>query len=340
MKPVRTIIILVFLLAAVAAAFFLMGESAPTDVPTVLQSVDRERVSGTAEGYVALSESETPRAALQELYTDSETDALTQSQCHEVAHEIGWSAYEAYDGFEGAMQFQNVTCNGGYIHGVLEAAFSDGQNTEHLLQNACANADVDAFTKWQCMHGLGHGVMFATEHDIEATRAACNTLSDRDDAASCLNGAYMQYFTLPFRSKNDDELLELCAETPVPERYDCYLYAPTAYLERHEDDFSGAFEWCGAAPTKNKYFCTGGVMAEATKRNIANTAALKRLCEQFPGIQTATESYTQDSCVRSVVEMFINHHADVAPAHELCAGWTGKEEQCKSAIEQHKLSDA
>jgi hypothetical protein len=174
--------------------------------------------------------------------------------------------------------------------------------------------------------------MYGYLQDIAPAIADCKTLKSADMAASCINGAYMQLFTLPLREFTDDELLEFCGTQPVPELFDCFLYAPTLYLERHKSDHNAALEWCAThKDEKESMVCASGVIAEATKRNITSIEEIWQLCKDKTDLP-------EEMCVHSIVTMFINHHAATRSAVSICPLFAEHRAHCMYVIEEHLLS--
>ena len=294
-----------------------------------LRSLDTNIATTSIAYYNEVTESLGAREALAQLRALHGGDAVTESKCHEIAHEIGHTAYSLSGSFSESMESQDLICNGGYVHGVLESAFSYDDNTEELVQTACADVNGETYTGWQCHHGLGHGVMFAELHDLELSIAQCSALPLHRDVTSCTNGVYMQYFTLPLRNQSDTDILELCSEQRSLNQLDCFLYAPTLYLARHSDDFTGAEEWCNSASGKiGINMCQKGVIAEATKRNIGEVDQVRILCE--------SSGLSDSDCMASIVSMYINHYGSLVEVGELCTRW--KNQSCFDAIDKHRLS--
>lgn len=297
---------------------------------TVMRTSDAENVY---DQYVSYAQTHGANEALMKLYNDSEENTVTQSQCHEIAHEIGHGAFNRLGTFSEAMQLQDVTCNGGYLHGVLESAFGELTGTTTAeLRNACNDLAPESFVAWQCIHGLGHGFMFAYDQDINAARNECNLYEDEWMEETCINGAYMQHFTLPLRELKDDEVLSFCDRQPMPGMLDCHLYAPTLYLARYEREYEGALRWCEAhGEAIGRRICSAGVISEMTKRNVNDIAYVWEIC----GI---SNELTTEQCVTSIISMHTNHHAALEPSYALCENILHQhKDTCIAAVESHML---
>ena len=76
----------------------------------------------------------------------------------------------------------SAVCWSGYYHGILERAFA-GVSEEDLpavSRRLCASAQVrrSDFIAYQCVHGLGHGLMIYTDYDMPLSLETCDALVD------------------------------------------------------------------------------------------------------------------------------------------------------------------
>jgi hypothetical protein len=89
----------------------------------------------------------------------------------------------------------------GCYHGVLEASLeAGGQLDMARLQQLCSAAGSSASPgpTYECIHGLGHGVLGAVGFDIHAALHHCDRLSGAAFIASCHSGAFMEAISSAF----------------------------------------------------------------------------------------------------------------------------------------------
>ena len=146
--------------------------------------------------------------------------------CHPLAHRLGQQALATYHGWDNVWAyFQPLgtpqddvlrTCNGAFLHGVLEhylqAAANEAQLAARIqvvqtrvcrvLYRGAAVLD----NTWECTHGVGHGVAqyyrrHATRRALQlglqtcAAAAANNATTNHTlSASACQNGLWMDYF--------------------------------------------------------------------------------------------------------------------------------------------------
>ena len=90
-------------------------------------------------------------------------------------------------------------CASGYYHGIVERAFL-GQPTDKLAvvaRQLCSDPKITAqrFLDYQCIHGLGHGLMIYTGYDLPGSLKTCDGLKTGFDRVSCSGGVFMENFT-------------------------------------------------------------------------------------------------------------------------------------------------
>jgi hypothetical protein len=127
-----------------------------------------------------------PKKELEDLREKIEKDPEQMVQCHEEAHEIGHYAYKSLG--EKAYDYANPMCGGGYLHGVLEQAFSQNgiQYLSTVVHTGCSDESMES-----CLHGIGHG-LHTLLGDIPKSLSACEEINTTD--TDCLDGVFMDVF--------------------------------------------------------------------------------------------------------------------------------------------------
>ena len=165
-----------------------------------------------------------PKKALAVFTKMIDTDP-TVHVCHRIAHAIGAGALAYYHGKVGpAFADGSPVCWSGYYHGILERAFS-GVSTEDMpavARRLCASAVVrrNDFTAYQCVHGLGHGLMIYTGYDLPLALATCDKLATSWDQTSCTGGVFMENLQTSYGTTSqwlkDDNPLYPCTIVSEP----------------------------------------------------------------------------------------------------------------------------
>ena len=173
-----------------------------------------------------------PQVALKLLERKSAKDDQIESDCHRITHAIGGGALEHYNGDPGkALAKGSTFCASGYYHGILERSLL-GEPREAIgpiSQKICSDKSITRsdFIHFQCVHGLGHGLMIYTGYELPASLEYCDGLETEWERESCRGGVFMEnsqssYGTIS-RWLKDDDLLYPCDWVAAKHKYQCYL---------------------------------------------------------------------------------------------------------------------
>lgn len=154
-----------------------------------LESVNMVNAVNDKEKLRSLLKDIGPSKVMENLLNDSGGGSILD--CHQEAHAIGKAAYELY----GAKAFQegNASCHSGYYHGVMEAFLAE-KGTADLalsLKEICENFPTQ-FGKFECLHGVGHGVLAYENYDLPKAIETCNLLNTNYEQTSCYGGVFME----------------------------------------------------------------------------------------------------------------------------------------------------
>jgi hypothetical protein len=130
-----------------------------------------------------------PKDMMLELLLD--TDGGTTVDCHTQAHHLGRIAFE----LNGAEVFAegDASCHSGFYHGAMET-FLQQRGTGNLaldIKDICESFST-SFGVFECLHGVGHGLMAYEDYDLLQALADCRLLSDDFSSRSCYGGVFME----------------------------------------------------------------------------------------------------------------------------------------------------
>ena len=172
-----------------------------------------------------------PKPALARLQTMMTSNTAVAAGCHRIAHVMGSAALTRYkDEVAEAFIAGSPVCASGYYHGIVERAFL-GQPTDKLAvvaRQLCSDPKIDAqrFLDYQCIHGLGHGLMIYTGFDLPGSLKTCDGLKTGFDRVSCSGGVFMENFTSSYgvtsKYLRKDDPIYPC--NSVAERHKLYCY--------------------------------------------------------------------------------------------------------------------
>jgi cytochrome c553 len=194
-----------------------------------------------------------PKAALAQLQTTLQTSTAVQADCHRIAHRMGSAALSRFkDRVAPAFIAGNPICASGYYHGIIERAFL-GQPTVRLATVArqlCSDPQINAqrFLAYQCIHGLGHGLMIYTGYDLPGSLKTCDGLRTGFDRVSCSGGVFMENFnssygvTSKYLRKSDP--IYPCNAVAERHKLYCYLLVTANILRVTGGDLKATADAC------------------------------------------------------------------------------------------------
>ena len=115
----------------------------------------------------------------------------TNWYCHDMAHVVGRRSYENWG--PGVILLAVHECRNGLSHGAMEALFAE-RGTSRLRDDILALCEPldDRFERFNCMHGIGHGLMAWTSYEIHEALDLCSLAPDAWLAESCASGVFME----------------------------------------------------------------------------------------------------------------------------------------------------
>ena len=148
-----------------------------------------------------------PKPALAKLTALQTQNPAVAADCHRIAHRMGSAALTRFkDHVAPAFIAGTPVCASGYYHGIIERAFL-GQPKDKLAvvaRQLCSDPQINTkpFLSYQCIHGLGHGLMIYTGYDMPASLKVCHGLKDQFTQVSCTGGVFMENFNSSYGVKS------------------------------------------------------------------------------------------------------------------------------------------
>lgn len=216
-----------------------------------------------------------------------EADGGYSIDCHQPAHQVGRVAFTVF----GAETFEkgDASCHSGFYHGAMES-FLAQRGTEDLsstISQLCGAFDT-TFGEFECLHGVGHGVMAYEGYDMPEALEVCSTLGDDFAQSSCYGGVFMENIVaaqglgaIPghqteWVDESDPYFPCSTLEAGSSQEYQCYQMQTSLMLWYEDFDFGRVSRLCAAAPASAREACfisLGRDSAGFTLRNPARTIA-------------------------------------------------------------------
>jgi cytochrome c553 len=231
-----------------------------------------------------------PKVALARFDALSQSDPAVGGGCHQIAHEIGHAALAHYHGNAAkALGDGSMSCWSGYYHGVIERAFG-GLPRPKIAATArrlCSGADIrkTLFVAYQCVHGLGHGLMIYSGNDLPFSLRVCNELQTRWDQSSCTGGVFMQNFLpspmMGMKTKwlKANDLIYPCNAVAERDKTYCYLMVTSRILPQVNYDWRKAVRWCHRSERAWLATCFQSLGRDASGQTQQATRPLLAICK-------------------------------------------------------------
>ena len=273
------------------------GSTDPTEAATAAEFTpdDTElascagRFSCLEQAFGNLSYEEGPKAALAEFDTRIAADSEIERNCHRIAHMIGAAALVRYDGRVGkAFSEGSASCWSGYYHGILERAYSDVSPDDlgPVSRELCSEADVrrTAFIAYQCVHGLGHGLMLFTNYDLPQSLSVCDELATQWDQTSCTGGVFMENISSSYGITSKwlraDDPIYPCKTVAERHKLYCYLMVTSRILQFVSYDFGKAAKYCRKSDAAWVATCFQSLGRDASGTTRGNVPEILTLCKK------------------------------------------------------------
>jgi hypothetical protein len=241
-----------------------------------------------------------PGSALRVFDTRIRTDRAAEADCHRIAHTIGSAALARFRGdIAQAFAKGSASCNSGYFHGILEHAFLRARTARDIARVArqvCTGSLVRR-TRWleyNCVHGLGHGLMIQGGYDLRFALRNCDELQTRWAQTSCTGGVFMENInaavTTPYGFKTrwlrDDDLVYPCNSVARRHKLYCYLLLTSRVLKANGYDWPATARVCRAVAHAWVDYCFQSFGRDAsgfTRQKPARILPLCALAKRYAG---------------------------------------------------------
>ena len=265
-------------------------------------------------------------------------DTNFRYSCHPVMHAIGRETFQRHPNVSDSFQLCDQTCHSGCYHGAMERflrgdmAASDeaGHISEDELKaktvSACDTNQPTRF-RFQCLHGLGHALVFFLDYKLERALGTCDLLQDQWSRSSCYGGAFMENVFSATPQKRDLSATDYhypCSKLASKYKSDCYVMQTTRMTEMGLST-ERLFEECKKAglpaePGEYKLQCM-----QSIGRDFSNDARVRepeftsKRCEMVSGED-------RNACIRGVIYALMDNTWDGKYAFPFCNSFSGQED--------------
>jgi hypothetical protein len=214
-----------------------------------------------------------------------------EANCHRIAHMIGSASLARLNGKVGqAFAEGSSSCWSGYYHGILEHAFLELKTFEPkevaaLSQRLCADPEVRrvSWLAYQCVHGLGHGLMLTSGLDLPLSLEICNLLATDWDQQSCKGGVFMENINASYGTKSqwlkDSDLVYPCNAIKEKDKLYCYLMVTSRILNANGYNWDATAKLCADGEKNWVKTCFRSYGRDASGSSRTDNAEILRKCQ-------------------------------------------------------------
>jgi hypothetical protein len=276
------------------------------------------------QAYGNLTYNEGPKIALARFDGEIAKRGAVEQNCHRISHAMGSAALARFEGnVAKAFAQGSSSCWSGYYHGILERsllqikAYAPAEFAK-AVKNLCDDPEIRAttFIAYQCIHGIGHGVMITTELDLEFALSVCNKLNGSWDQQSCKGGVFMENISTSYGVKSkwlrDDNLVYPCDVVKENDKLYCYLMVTSRILNANGYNWQKTAEICGSAEKNWRATCFQSYGRDASGSSRQDKNAVIDHCA------TAKPFSGERDCITGAAKDFTSNYAGGKEAGGLC----------------------
>jgi hypothetical protein len=320
--------LVLFIVAALGGLILVRQSSADPAVstapPVSCVGVNASDFSCWQSRYDTMVAQQSPEAAFVDFKANYNINPYVKSNCHQLAHVIGRAAAIKYKTLAETYKHGDQFCWSGYYHGAVEQIAQEIGPAKIVadMPSVCASffkTKPYGFDHYNCVHGMGHGLMVVENDNLFKSLDLCDTYTDSWEQSSCYSGVFMENVMdsiLPGHHTNyikADDPLYPC--TAVKQRYeaDCYMMQTSHALVVENEDYSKVFSLCSTVQSPYDIDCYQSLGRDVSGNSSSDQATSIQLCMEGP------TAVAQDNCFTGAVKDFISYYHSDTQGLALCA---------------------
>ncbi|MEM3085233.1 MAG: hypothetical protein QXP61_09130 [Nitrososphaerales archaeon] len=209
------------------------------------------------------------------------------------------------------MSYANpILCGGALYHGIVQnymmsrVSFAETDPDGIDIRGICpGDTATPTIGRWECIHGVGHGLTTIYNYDVVTAVQRCNDL-DKWERVSCSKGLFMEnminfekYRVGAFKKKDIFFPCNAIDESFAPS---CYHYHAThIYYEKR--NIKEALKECENVPEEFMNYCYRG-MGRLIAYAISTDFGLSSICKQI-------DDWYKADCYKGIVMVFADNRS-------------------------------
>ncbi len=244
--------------------------------------------------------------------------------CHVAGHHLGMWLYGYVGDLGESLKEAKMVCGGSIYHGVIQNFFAvehfkDVDPSEIDFKDLCPNVEGHPYSmdRWQCLHGLGHGLTIFYEYDVFEAVKICEQFELGWEQISCSKGIFMQnmvdYVANDGGNFDENDIYYPCNKLEEKWTPQCYHYHSTYILKEKMYSVINSFDTCdGIVPEQYIVYCYHGLGRQLEQNTEGNVGNAIQLCE------AGKQSIYYSDCLRGLVMTVVNGNTDPTNGFKYC----------------------
>jgi hypothetical protein len=265
--------------------------------------------------------------ALQLIRRFEAEDPELRRDCHPVVHAIGRETFQLKGNIHDSFSACDQTCHSGCYHGSVERFLRGdeiySQTYKHpsqaeLKQKAAAACDpkTPVRFRYQCLHGLGHAILFFSLYQLQPALDICDALEEDWSRSSCYGGVFMENVSNATNEKKNFSATDYhapCNQLADKYRQDCYIMQTSRMAEMGLST-ERMLEECAKAGA-HRVACTLSIGRDLSNEvRVGQTRTVARKCE-------LVYDSSRLACMQGVVYALVDNTWDGRYAMPFCAAF-------------------
>ena len=260
-------------------------------------------------------------------------DPEIRRDCHPVVHAIGRETYRIKGNIHDSFSACDQTCHSGCYHGSVErflrgeklyAEVGRHPSTAELKQKAALACDpkLPVRLRFQCLHGLGHALMFFSRYQLLPSLQACDALPEDWSRSSCYGGVFMENVFNATPESRDLSPIDYhypCNKLAHQYRSECYVMQTSRMTELGLAT-ERIFEECDRAGEYRRQCMLSVGRDLSNDVRLGNSRETAQKCQRVSGDSRL-------ACMQGVVYALIDNTWDGRYALPFCATFTQPNDQ-------------
>jgi hypothetical protein len=322
--------ILLVVIAGATAFQIVRKPSVSATAAVVCTGASASEFSCWQSRYNTIIAQQSPAPAFADFKKNYDTNPYVKSNCHQISHVIGRAAAKKYSTLAETYKHGDQFCWSGYYHGAIETVAQQIGPDKIISQITSVCADFEksqeySFNHYNCVHGMGHGLMAIQENQLFLALETCDNYKDTWEAKSCYSGVFMENVMNEINPGSHSDYLKkddpLYPCTAVQDRYkpECYLMQTSHALLVVNYDYNKVFDLCSKVDAPLDVTCYQSLGRDVSGQSSSEQVRTIELCMQGP---TAT---ARENCFTGAVKDFISYFHSDKQGLALCTAITDAE---------------